>query len=40
MFQVPDVMEVPLDPSLGPMPPPKNVVTPLLSAAQACYGAM
>jgi hypothetical protein len=32
MFHVPDVIEVPTDPSLGPIPPPKNVVTPLLRA--------
>jgi hypothetical protein len=33
MCQGPEVIEVPFAPSLGPMPPPKNVVTPLLSAA-------
>ncbi len=33
MFQRPEVMVVPLLPSEGPMPPPKRVVTPLLSAA-------
>jgi hypothetical protein len=40
MCHGPGVSEVPFELSLGPMPPPKNVVTPLLSAAQACYGAM
>ena len=34
-----EVTLVPFDPSLGPTPPPKNVVTPLLSAAYACCGA-
>ena len=33
MFQRPEVIVVPFVPSVGPMPPPKKVVTPLLSAA-------
>lgn len=39
MFQVPEVMVVPLVPSVGPNPPPNRVVTPLLNAAYACCGA-
>ena len=33
MFQRPEVMVVPLLPSVGPMPPPKSVVMPLLRQA-------
>jgi hypothetical protein len=40
MFHGPAVTVVPFDPSVGPVPPPNNVVTPLLSAAYACCGAM
>ena len=40
MFQRPDVMVVPLEPSVGPKPPPKRVVMPLQSAASACCGEM
>ncbi len=32
MFQRPEVIVVPLLPSVGPTPPPKSVVMPLLSA--------
>ena len=38
MFQRPEVMVVPFVPSVGPMPPPKKVVTPLLKAANTCCG--
>ncbi len=38
MFHRPEVMVVPLVPSVGPMPPPKKVVTPLLRAAYTCCG--
>ena len=38
MFQRPEVMVVPLLPSVGPMPPPKTVVMPLLRQAYACCG--
>ncbi len=33
VFHLPEVMVVPLVPSVGPMPPPKRVVMPLLSDA-------
>lgn len=38
MFQVPEVIVVPLVPSVGPTPPPNNVVMPLDKAAQTCCG--
>ena len=39
-FQSPEVIVVPFVPSVGPMPPPNKVVTPLLSAVYACCGEM
>ena len=36
MFHSPGVMVVPFVPSVGPTPPPKNVVTPLEMAASPC----
>jgi hypothetical protein len=39
MFHGPAVTVVPFAPSVGPMPPPNSVVTPLLSAVYACCGA-
>ncbi len=40
MFHGPGVQVVPLVPSVGPVPPPKSVVMPLVSACSACWGAM
>lgn len=40
MFQGPGVQVVPLDPSVGPVPPPKKLVMPLDRPSWACWGAM
>ncbi|CAM5366451.1 hypothetical protein SGRI78S_01931 [Streptomyces griseus subsp. griseus] len=40
MLYGPGVQVVPLEPSVGPVPPPMRVVMPLLSACSACCGAI